>query len=146
MKGNYNGLNWGINLESDRMDWAKVWQISGRMAGVCSSNMTSSQVKWQILLNIINVHTTNEMHFKVYDVFYSINCYQRVAAKTCWWEFSDKNTSGTLKCLFYVHVTVHHNRFRLNDQPDALNYPNLFCYKTSGHQKPAWNLPVPNLQ
>jgi len=57
--------------------------------------------------------------------------------------------------------------FLLNNQPDQLIIPILFCYKIlhvsgifsahhqesstltlhgSGHQKPAWNLPVPNVQ
>jgi len=51
--------------------------------------------------------------------------------------------------------------FFLNNQPDVLIIPILFCYKTlhvsdrvrmfhpdsaCGHQKPAWNLPVPNVQ
>jgi hypothetical protein len=30
----------------------------------------------------------------------------------------------------YIHVTVHRNRFFLNNQPDALIIPILFCYKT----------------
>jgi len=71
----------------------------------------------------------------------------------------------------HVQSTVHSRRdFFLNNQPDALIIPILFCYKTphvsgiciqaesgwiyssiltllgSGHQKPAWNLPVSNVQ
>ena len=30
----------------------------------------------------------------------------------------------------YIHVTVRRYRFILNNQPDALIIPNLFCYKT----------------
>ena len=30
----------------------------------------------------------------------------------------------------YIHVIVHRNRFLLNNQPDVLIIPILFCYKT----------------
>ena len=32
--------------------------------------------------------------------------------------------------FFYIHVNVNRNRFHLNNQPDALIIPILFCYKT----------------
>jgi len=31
---------------------------------------------------------------------------------------------------FYIHVTVHRNRFLFNNQPDALIIQILFCHKT----------------
>jgi len=41
-----------------------------------------------------------------------------------------------MSCEVYIHVTVHRNRFILNNQADALIIQILFCYKTlhiSGH-------------
>ena len=97
------------------------------------------------------------------------------------------DTSDPRIQLLYIRVTLHCNKFLLNNQTDALIIPILFCYKTlhvSGifsahhqefstvhsalvkfhagfwwplpsrvrmelqfmHQRPAWNLPVPNVQ
>jgi hypothetical protein len=39
-------------------------------------------------------------------------------------------TVQTVTRELYIHVTVHRNRFFLNNQQDALIIPNLFCYKT----------------
>jgi hypothetical protein len=76
-------------------------------------------------------------------------------------------------CLFiifyhYIHVAVHRNRFLLNNRPDTpiiqiYSVIKLYMFRgsslpiirscssilsllRSGHHKPAWNLPVPNVQ
>jgi hypothetical protein len=121
MKGNYDGLNWGIILESDRMDWGKVSQTSGRMAGVCSSNMTSSQVKRQILLNIIiyiyiyiykERNALQSLWCILFTKFLPMCCGQNTV-RIKWLEYN-KHIE-----VLYIHVTMHHNRFLLNNQPDA---------------------------
>ena len=37
--------------------------------------------------------------------------------------------TGKSRDKLYIHVTVNRNRFLLNNQPDALIIPILFCYK-----------------
>jgi hypothetical protein len=77
-----------------------------------------------------------------------------------------RNISATFVSKLHIHVTVHRNRFLLNNQPDALIIQiycviKIYTFRASslpiirssiltllgsGHQKPAWNLPVPNVQ
>ena len=76
--------------------------------------------------------------------------------------------------VFYIHVTVHHNKFLFNKTNRRTNFPNLFLLRNStcfGHSsahhqelstvhsalvcvvqvwwhliKPTWHIPVPNVQ
>jgi hypothetical protein len=49
---------------------------------------------------------------------------------TDFWALSQNWEKWQLAPSFYIRVTVHHNKFILNNQPDALIIPILFCYKT----------------
>ena len=75
---------------------------------------------------------------------------------------------NSFRCVVtnHINVTVHSNEFLFNNQPDASIiqiYPvtKIYMFRASslpiisssiltllgsGHQKPAWNLPVPNVQ
>jgi hypothetical protein len=47
------------------------------------------------------------------------------------------NAAKRMCSFFYVHVTVHRNKFIFNNTNRRTNFPNLFCQET---------IPVPNVQ
>jgi len=61
--------------------------------------------------------------------------------------FVNSNPACTAEDFFYVHVTVHHNKFLFNKQPaskQSQDGTSWLCLEAV--IKPAWNLPVPNVQ
>jgi hypothetical protein len=92
----------------------------------CTTNSTfanSIKLKQLYQKTIFRTWWGAEGHF-----YAALTVLRQQLASILWSPFYQKHCIESSK--FYIHVTVHRNRFLFKQPTTRNNYPNLFCYKT----------------